>query len=138
MRGEGHQALLRSVLPSLAGFEPGEQRQQCGRGHAFDSPGLGDGRRAVAGEFLADFGRKAWQTGVIEVVGDAYSLVALQLGDVLVLAPQIGSVAGVDFELGGNLRINPADFVPDGLEAVERDFREAPADRTRYGGGRRD
>ena len=64
-------------------------------------------------QLLAHLGRQARQRGIVEISRNADRLIALQLRDVLVLAPQIGGVAGVDLELGRDSRLEPADLRPD-------------------------
>ena len=101
--------------------------------------GLRKRRGRWRSQLLAHFGRKARHGGIIEIGGNADRLVALRSrGDVLVLAPHIGGVAGIDLELGRNRRLEPADLRPDAREPREIDRGIAPAGRRPSGAARPD
>ena len=80
-----------------------QQRDQRRRRHAGDPCGGAQGGRPRRGELAADFARQAADRGVVEVGGKQQRLVAPERGDVPCLPFEIAGIAGVDFELLGDL-----------------------------------
>src|SRR5436190_274568 len=83
------------------------RRQSCQRGrrHAVDTARLADGAGAMQLQLLTHLVGKARQSGVIEVLAEHETLVAVIGLHVGGLAAEIDVVLGIDLELSGDLGV---------------------------------